>query len=96
MRPASWLCPSMLVTHMHMSRHLQVKGKRLDTEGGIRTRTRARSQAEQWSSIALPLKIAILLTDAYIETTTQGATTPGVGGCLYGRGLTHLWHGRPQ
>lgn len=57
---------------------MQVKGKRVDTDTGVRTRARARSQAEQWSSAALPLKIAMLLTDAYIEATTQG----GWGGPL--------------
>lgn len=51
----------------------QVKGKRLDTEGGIRTRARARAQAEQWSAVPLRVKIVVLLTDAYIEATTQGA-----------------------
>ncbi|KAL4441799.1 hypothetical protein ABPG77_003715 [Micractinium sp. CCAP 211/92] len=51
---------------------IQVKGKRLDTEGGIRTRARARAHAEQWSAVPLRVKIVMLLTDAYIEATTQG------------------------
>lgn len=51
----------------------QVKGKRLDTEGGVRTRARARATAEQWSAVPLRVKIVMLLTDAYIEATTQGA-----------------------
>ena len=51
---------------------LQVKGKRLDTEGGIRTRARAAAQAEQWSAVPVRVKILMLLTDAYIESTTQG------------------------
>lgn len=51
---------------------LQVRGKRVDSGGGIRTRARARTQSEEWSSVALPVKIAMLLTDAYIEATTQG------------------------
>lgn len=49
----------------------QVKGKRLDVEGGIRTRARARAAAEQWSAVPLRVKIVMLLTDAYIECTTQ-------------------------
>ncbi|KAL4434017.1 hypothetical protein ABPG75_000458 [Micractinium tetrahymenae] len=51
---------------------IQVKGKRLDTEGGIRTRARARTRAEQWSAVPLRIKIIMLLTDAFIEATTQG------------------------
>ena len=50
----------------------QVKGRRLDTEGGIRTRARARTAAEQWSAVPLRVKLVQLLTDAYIEASTQG------------------------
>mgnify|MGYP001810386154 CR=1 FL=1 len=51
----------------------QVKGRRLDTEGGIRTRAQARLLAEQWSAVPLRVKIIMLLTDSYIEATTQGS-----------------------
>ena len=34
---------------------------------GIRTRARARAQAEQWSAVALPQKLAMLLADALLE-----------------------------
>jgi hypothetical protein len=59
---------------------VQVKGKRLDTEGGIRTRARAAAQAEQWSAVPLRVKIVMLLTDSYIESTTQGGRR-AVGTC---------------
>ncbi|PSC72945.1 importin-9 isoform X1 [Micractinium conductrix] len=52
---------------------IQVKGRRLDTEGGIRTRAQARLLAEQWSAVPLRVKIIMLLTDSYIEATTQEA-----------------------
>lgn len=65
-----------------------MRGKRLDTEGGIRTRARARGAEEQWSSVALPLKIALLLTDAFIEATTQGEC------CHSGRGQEGKQGGR--
>lgn len=55
---------------------LQVKGRRLDTEGGIRTRARARTTAEQWSVVPLRVKLVQLLTDAFIEATTQGEACP--------------------
>jgi hypothetical protein len=51
---------------------LQVKGKRLDTDGGIRTRARAAARAEQWSAVPLRVRLIMLLTDAYIEATAQG------------------------
>ena len=75
-------------THTHLTlpspippphRAAQVKGKRLDTEGGVRTRARARTQAEQWSSVPLRVKIVVLLTDAYVEATTQGGWVGGGG-----------------
>ncbi|PRW57646.1 importin-9 isoform X1 [Chlorella sorokiniana] len=50
---------------------IQVKGMRLDTEGGIRTRAKARTTAEQWSVVPLRVKLVQLLTDAFIEATTQ-------------------------
>ena len=36
-------------------------------DGGIRTRARARAKAEQWSAVALPQKLAMLLADALLE-----------------------------
>ncbi|KAI3434732.1 hypothetical protein D9Q98_002793 [Chlorella vulgaris] len=61
-----------LLTSSHPALDLiQVKGKRLDTESGVRTRARARAQAEQWSSVPLRVRIVMLLTDAFIEATTQ-------------------------
>lgn len=51
---------------------LQVKGRRLDTEGGPRTRSRAKTQVEQWESIPLPLKLMVLLADALVEAQAQG------------------------
>eukprot|EP00887_Chlorella_sp_A99_P007628 scaffold20.g7628.t1 len=49
-----------------------VRGARLDTGGGIRTRARARQQAEQWTIVPLRVKLLMLLADAYIECATQG------------------------
>jgi hypothetical protein len=45
----------------------QVKGKRLDTEGVIRTRSRAAAQAEEWQIVSAPTKIVMLLADMLIE-----------------------------
>jgi hypothetical protein len=55
----------------------QVKGRRLDTEGGPRTRTRAKLQAERWSSVPLPVKIFIALVDALIEARVQDSAGAG-------------------
>lgn len=46
---------------------LQVKGRRLDVEGAIRTRSRAAAQAEQWQVVRAPVKIFTLLADMLIE-----------------------------
>lgn len=48
-----------------------VKGKRIDDQSGIRTRSRAAKHAEQWSRVPLRVKIVMLLADAYIEARTQ-------------------------
>lgn len=48
-----------------------VRGRRLDVEVGILTRSRAAQRAERWSSVPLRAKIAQLLVDAYIEATAQ-------------------------
>lgn len=58
-----------------------VRGKRIDTGGGIRTRARLKSvqEEEQWTQIPLRLKLVTLLTDAYIENTIQNPSTGGDG-----------------
>lgn len=45
----------------------QVKGQRLDTDGAIRTRSRAAVQAEQWAVVSANAKIFMLLADMLIE-----------------------------
>lgn len=49
-----------------------VKGKRVDTSTGIRTRARGATQAEQWSQVPLRVKLVMLLADSFIEASTQG------------------------
>jgi len=49
-----------------------VKGKRVDTSTGIRTRARGVTQAEQWSQVPLRVKLVMLLADSFIEASTQG------------------------
>ncbi len=49
----------------------QVKGRRLDVEGGPRTRSRAKVQAEQWDSVPLRLKLFVLTVDALAEAQAQ-------------------------
>jgi hypothetical protein len=49
-----------------------VRGKRVDTGTGIRTRARGVTQAEQWSQVSLRVKLVMLLADSYIEASTQG------------------------
>ncbi len=51
---------------------MQVKGKRLDTDEGIRTRARARRQAEQWQYVSAPTKIFCLLADTLLEAQEGG------------------------
>lgn len=46
---------------------LQVKGKRLDIDSGIRTRARAAKQQEQWQYIPASAKLFALLADILIE-----------------------------
>ena len=48
-----------------------VKGSRVDTGDGIRTRSRAAKTAETWNYIPLRTKLVIILLDAYIEAATQ-------------------------
>lgn len=50
-----------------------VKGSRVDTGDGIRTRSRAAKTAETWKYIPLRTKLVILLLDAYIEAAAQNS-----------------------
>lgn len=45
----------------------QVKGKRLDLDTGIRTRSRAAAQQEQYEAVPAPVQIFALLADMLIE-----------------------------
>ena len=59
---------------------VMVKGRRTDTgNSAIRTRSRSKTQQEEWSYVPLRIKILMLLIDAYIETTTQDVGN-GFGG----------------
>lgn len=51
----------------------QVKGRRLDTNGGIRTRARAREQAEQWHMVPAPARILALMADTLLEAREGAA-----------------------
>lgn len=44
-----------------------MKGKRLDTEMGIRTRSRAATQQERYEAVPAPVQIFVLLADMLIE-----------------------------
>lgn len=48
-------------------RCIQVKGKRLDMETGIRTRSRAATQQERYEAVPAPVQIFVLLADMLIE-----------------------------
>lgn len=50
-----------------------VKGSRVDTGEGIRTRSRAAKTAETWKFIPLRTKLVIILLDAYIEAAAQNS-----------------------
>ena len=52
---------------------IQVKGHRIDVHGGIRTRSRAKQQAEQWQMVPLPSKLLAMLTDTVAEAQAQKA-----------------------
>ena len=51
---------------------MQVKGRRLDVDEGIRTRARAKKQAEQWQYVSAPTKIFCLLADTLLEAQEGG------------------------
>lgn len=46
-------------------------------DGGPRTRSRAKTQVEQWESVPLPLKLMLLLADAMVEAQAQGTCGAG-------------------
>ena len=52
---------------------MQVKGKRMDVNSAIRTRSRAKQQAEQWQMVPLPAKLLAMLTDTITESQAQKA-----------------------
>ncbi|KAL3142974.1 hypothetical protein ABBQ38_003256 [Trebouxia sp. C0009 RCD-2024] len=61
------------LVQMLASRHpalmsLQVKGQRIDVNSKIRTRARAKKQAEQWQMVPLPAKLIALLADSMSES----------------------------
>ena len=51
--------------------HLQVKGQRIDVNSKIRTRARAKEQAEQWQMVPLPAKLIALLADSVSESAGE-------------------------
>jgi hypothetical protein len=63
---------SLLVCPHPALNAVAVRGKRVDTGTGIRTRARGVTQAEQWSQVPLRVKLVMLLADSYIEASTQG------------------------
>jgi len=69
---------SMWRRSLRMLHTTQVKGKRLDTDTGIRTRSRAAAQQEQFEAVPAPVQMFILLADMLIEAR---------------EGLTHHLHG---
>ena len=50
---------------------MQVKGKRMDVDSGIRRPSQAKQQAEQWSMEPAPAKILALLADYLQEQQSQ-------------------------
>ena len=55
----------------------QVKGKRLDLDTGIRTRSRAAAQQEQFEAVPAPVQIFALLADMLIEAREGTFQVPG-------------------
>lgn len=67
------------------SQHLlQVKGRRLDTNSGPRTRSRAAKQAEQWDVVSLRLKLLVLTVDALLEAQAQVGQQQSTACCVSG------------
>ena len=68
-----------------------MKGRRLDTDSGIRTRAKAREQAEQWHMIPAPARILALMADTLLEAR-EGAPPPAKTlGFLGGRRQQCVW-----
>ena len=61
--------PTLVSSHFS-----QVRGRRLDTDSGPRTRSRAAKQAEQWDAVSLRLKLFVLTVDALLEAQAQVIT----------------------
>ena len=57
-----------------------VRGKRMDTGSGIRTRAKSSQQHEQWSHVPLRVKLITLLADSFIEASMQGRESGDGGG----------------
>lgn len=68
----------LLASHHPALMALQVKGHRIDVNSNIRTRARAKQQAEQWHMVPLPAKLIALLADSVAEYQTH--KTAGVKG----------------
>ena len=60
----------------------QVKGKRLDLNTGIRTRSRAAAQQEQFEAVPAPVQIFVLLADMLIEAR-EGVLHSCMGAASY-------------
>ena len=72
----------------------QVKGKRLDTDSGIRTRSRAATQREQYEAVPAPVQIFVLLADMLIEAR-EGARPEWNLMCSCAKQL-NTWQGPSQ
>ena len=59
-----------------------MKGQRIDVDSTIRTRSRAKQQAEQWQMVPLPAKLLSVLTDTVCEA--QALKTDGKWPALHG------------
>ena len=49
-----------------------MKGKQLDLDSGIRTRSRAAKQGERWQWVPAPAKLFSLLADTLLEAKEGG------------------------
>lgn len=59
---------SRYVFQADMTCCVQVKGQRIDVNSKIRTRARAKQQAEQWQMVPLPAKLIAMLSDSVSES----------------------------
>lgn len=67
------------------SSHVQVKGWQIETDPGIRTRSKAKQQQERWVMLPAPVKLFSLLVD------TVGEQQEGAGPGLNGRQTDDDW-----